>query len=106
MSQNQNKLTQYLHLSEKEIQTLKAKFASPDRGRGSEAEEGVAFLEHLLAKFNEHIAKGGKILLITLTKKSSEEVTNFLVSKGYKAFYLHSEVATMDRREIIKKLKS
>ncbi len=41
-----------------------------------------------------------------MTKKSSEEVTNFLVSKGYKAFYLHSEIDTMQRREIIKKLKT
>lgn len=64
-----------------------------------------AFLEHLLKKMDEHIAKKGKILLLTLTKKSSEEVTNFLISKWYKAFYLHSEIATTDRREIIKKLK-
>ncbi|MEI6774459.1 MAG: hypothetical protein WCL18_06845 [bacterium] len=40
-----------------------------------------AFLEHLLNKLNEHIAKKGKVLLLTLTKKSSEEVTNFLVSQ-------------------------
>jgi excinuclease ABC subunit B len=65
-----------------------------------------AFLEHLLGKLNEHIAVQGKCLILTLTKKSSEEVTNFLVSKGYKAFYLHSEIATFDRREIIKKLKT
>lgn len=65
-----------------------------------------AFLEHLLAKLNDHIALEGKCLIITLTKKSSEEVTNFLVSKWYKAFYLHSEIATIDRREIIKKLKT
>ena len=65
-----------------------------------------AFLEHLLNKLNEHIAKKGKVLLLTLTKKSSEEVTNFLVSKWYKAFYLHSEIATFDRWEIIKKLKT
>lgn len=88
-----DKLPQYLQLSAEEILQKK------------ESPEQEAFLEHLLKKFDEHIAKGGKILLITLTKKSSEEVTNFLVSKGYKAFYLHSEVATMDRREIIKKLK-
>lgn len=67
---------------------------------------GDAFLDHMLKKFDEHIWKWGKILLITLTKKSSEEITNFLVSKWYKAFYLHSEVETMDRREIIKKLKT
>ncbi|HCB51937.1 TPA: hypothetical protein DEP21_05245 [Patescibacteria group bacterium] len=65
-----------------------------------------AFLEHLLKKMDEHIAQKGKILLLTLTKKSSEEVTNFLVSKGYKAFYLHSEINTFDRWEIIKKLKT
>jgi len=64
------------------------------------------FLQHLLAKVDHHISQGGKILILTLTKKSSEEVTNFLVAKWYKAFYLHSEIATMDRREIIKKLKT
>jgi len=65
-----------------------------------------AFLEHLLKKLDEHISKNGKVLLLTLTKKSSEEVTNFLVSKWYKAFYLHSEIATIDRREIIQKLRT
>ncbi len=65
-----------------------------------------AFLDHMLKKLDEHIAKKGKVLLLTLTKKSSEEVTNFLISKWYKAFYLHSEIATMDRREIIKKLRT
>lgn len=65
-----------------------------------------AFLEHLLNKLNEHIAKKGKVLILTLTKKSSEEVTSFLISKWYKAFYLHSEIATIDRWEIIKKLRT
>lgn len=65
-----------------------------------------AFLEHLLKKLDDHIAKKWKVLLLTLTKKSSEEVTNFLISKWYKAFYLHSEIATTDRREIIKKLRT
>ena len=72
----------------------------------SNSEPGDAFLDHMLKKFDEHIAKWGKILLITLTKKSSEEITNFLISKWYRAFYLHSEVQTMDRWEIIKKLKT
>lgn len=65
-----------------------------------------AFLEHLLWKLDEHIAKWWKSLILTLTKRSSEEITNFLISKWYKAFYLHSEIATIDRREIIKKLKT
>ena len=66
----------------------------------------LPFIDHLLWKLDEHIAKKWRVLLLTLTKKSSEEITNYLVSKGYKAFYLHSEIATMDRWEIIKKLKT
>ncbi|MDR0860642.1 MAG: UvrB/UvrC motif-containing protein [Candidatus Peribacteria bacterium] len=96
MPNYQKKLSQYLQLDQSSLDC----FARND-GKSQDA-----FLPHLLKKFDEHIAKNGKILLITLTKKSSEEVTNFLVSKGYKAFYLHSEVATMDRWEIIKKLKA
>jgi excinuclease UvrABC helicase subunit UvrB len=64
------KLSRYLQLSEKELEKLT-----------NSSTEQASFLDHLLHKFDEHIAKGGKILLITLTKKSSEEVTNFLVSK-------------------------
>lgn len=65
-----------------------------------------AFLEHLFAKIDLHISQWGKILLLTLTKKSSEEITNFLLSRGYKAYYLHSEIATIERWEIIKKLRT
>ena len=65
-----------------------------------------AFLEHLLDRIKFHITKWWKILLITLTKKSSEEVTSFLISQGFKAFYLHSEIAAIDRWEIIKKLRT
>jgi len=89
-----NQLSQFMWKLPQEINDL------------SESESGEAFLDHMLKKFDEHISKWWKILLITLTKKSSEEITNFLVSKWYKAFYLHSEVQTMDRWEIIKKLKT
>lgn len=65
-----------------------------------------AFIDHMFAKIDEHISQKWRVLILTLTKKSSEEITNFLVEKWYRAFYLHSEIATIDRREIIKKLKS
>jgi excinuclease ABC subunit B len=64
------------------------------------------FIDHLFSKINQHIQKGGRILILTLTKRSAEEITNFFVSRGYKAYYLHSEIDTIDRWEIIKKLKS
>lgn len=89
-----NQLSNFLQKTPDEIEEL------------SISNSGDAFLDHMLKKFDEHINKWWKILLITLTKKSSEEITNFLVSKWYKAFYLHSEVETMDRWEIIKKLKT
>ena len=89
-----NQLSQFMQKSPSKLEEL------------SDSKSGDAFLDHMLKKFDEHISKWGKILLITLTKKSSEEITNFLVSKWYKAFYLHSEVETMDRWEIIKKLKT
>lgn len=71
-----------------------------------DANQNIPFLEHLFGKIDSHISLWWRILLLTLTKKSSEEITNFLVSHGYKAYYLHSEVATMDRWDIIKKLRS
>jgi excinuclease ABC subunit B len=64
------------------------------------------FIDHMLAKIDATIARGDRALILTLTKKSSEEVTNYMLSKGYKTFYLHSEIDTIDRREIIKKLKT
>lgn len=71
-----------------------------------DASQNIPFLEHLFTKIDAHISSWWRILLLTLTKKSSEEITNFLVARGYKAYYLHSEIATMDRRDIIKKLRS
>ena len=64
------------------------------------------FLEHLFGKIDYHISKQGKILILTLTKKSAEEISQFFVSKGYKTYYLHSEIGTIDRWEIIKKLRT
>ncbi len=64
------------------------------------------FLDHMLMKIDEQIAKGWKTLIISLTKKSAEEVSNLLVSKWYKAFYLHSEIDTLQRYEIIKYLRT
>lgn len=63
------------------------------------------FMEHMLGKVDDTIAKGMRVLLLAITKRSSEEITNFLLSNGYKAYYLHSEVETIDRWEIIQKLK-
>lgn len=68
--------------------------------------QGVGFMEHMMAKVDSTIARWDRVLLLAITKRSSEEITNFLLSNGYKAYYLHSEVETIDRWEIIQKLKT
>ncbi len=65
-----------------------------------------SFFDHMLLKLNEHIKKWWKCLIITTTKKSAEEISNLLLEKGYKAYFLHSEIDTLERFEIIKKLRT
>lgn len=74
--------------------------------KNKEEADWTEFIDHLLGKIDYNIKNNWRILLLTLTKKSSEEITNFLVSKWYKAYYLHSEISTIERWEIITKLKT
>jgi len=64
------------------------------------------FFDHMLQKIDEHNKKWWRSLIITTTKRSAEEVANLLVEKWYKAYFLHSEIDTLERFEIIKKLRS
>lgn len=64
------------------------------------------FFDHIIYKLNEHIKKNGRSLIITTTKRSAEELSNLLLEKGYKAYFLHSEIDTLERFEIIKKLRA
>jgi len=64
------------------------------------------FFDHMLMKIKEHTSKWWRCLIITTTKKSAEEVANVLLEKGYKAYFLHSEIDTLERFEIIKKLRT
>lgn len=47
----------------------------------------------------------GKILLTTLTKKMSEDLTDYLIAQGIKTAYLHSEIKTLERVQIINELR-
>ncbi len=64
------------------------------------------FFDHMLLKIKEHKEKNGRILIITTTKRSAEEVANLLLEKWHKAYFLHSEIDTLERFEIIKKLRN
>jgi excinuclease ABC subunit B len=60
----------------------------------------------LLENINLAIKKGFRCLVTTLTKKLAEEFTEYLSKKKVKARYLHSEIDTLDRTEIIRQLRA
>ena len=51
------------------------------------------------------IARGDRVLITTLTKKLAEELSEFLADQGVKTRYLHSEIQTLERSEIIRELR-
>nr|WP_238941930.1 excinuclease ABC subunit UvrB [Bacillus sp. REN10] len=62
-------------------------------------------IDDLLAEIQERIEKNERVLVTTLTKKMSEDLTDYLKDIGIKVQYLHSEVKTLERIEIIRDLR-
>ncbi|MFA6237454.1 MAG: excinuclease ABC subunit UvrB [Bacteriovorax sp.] len=62
-------------------------------------------VDDLLAEARKVIKKGQRILVTTLTKKLAEELTKYFASSGLKVRYLHSEIDTLERMEIIRDLR-
>jgi excinuclease ABC subunit B len=62
-------------------------------------------VDDCLAEIRTHVAKGGRVLVTTLTKKLSEELTNYLNDLDVKAKYLHSDIDTLERVQIIHGLR-
>ena len=62
-------------------------------------------IDDLIAEINERIEKNERVLVTTLTKKMSEDLTDYLKEIGIKVQYLHSEVKTLERIEIIRDLR-
>ncbi len=62
-------------------------------------------IDHLVGEIYKRIEQGERVLITTLTIKMSEELTNYLKEMGLKVAYLHSEVKTLERIEIIRDLR-
>lgn len=62
-------------------------------------------VEDLMEEIRQTISKGFRVLVTTLTKKMSEDLTEYLLDMGYKVNYLHSEIKTLERIEIIRDLR-
>ncbi|SFH71740.1 Excinuclease ABC subunit B [Selenomonas ruminantium] len=63
-------------------------------------------IDDLLAEIKIRIAKDERVLVTTLTKKMAENLTDYLKETGIKVRYLHSDIATIERAEIIHDLRA
>ncbi|MBR2047883.1 MAG: excinuclease ABC subunit UvrB [Oscillospiraceae bacterium] len=62
-------------------------------------------IDDLIGEINARTAKNERVLVTTLTKKMAEDLTTYLTKAGIRVRYMHSEVAAMERMEIIRDLR-
>lgn len=62
-------------------------------------------IEDLVGEINQRVAKNERVFITTLTKKMSEDLTDYLKELDIKVKYLHSEIKTLERTEIIRDLR-
>ena len=62
-------------------------------------------VDDLLEEIRLHVAKSGRVLVTTLTKRMSEDLTDYLTGFGVRVRYLHSDIAAVERVEIIRGLR-
>jgi excinuclease ABC subunit B len=62
-------------------------------------------VDDLLGEINKRTARGERVLVTTLTKRMAEDLSDYLLEMGVKVHYLHSEVHTIERTEILRDLR-
>ena len=62
-------------------------------------------IDDLLHEIRERVAKNERVLVTTLTKKMAEDLTDYLLEQGVRVRYLHSEVDTLRRVELLRELR-
>jgi excinuclease ABC subunit B len=62
-------------------------------------------IDDLMAAINERIERGDRVLVTTLTKKMAEDLTDYLLEMGLRVRYLHSNIDTIERIEILRDLR-
>ncbi|MBE0415342.1 MAG: excinuclease ABC subunit UvrB [Dehalococcoidia bacterium] len=62
-------------------------------------------IDDLMEQIKAHIARGERCLVTTLTKRMAEELADYLKEMGIKTHYLHSEIETLERVEILRDLR-
>ncbi|MHC4243360.1 MAG: excinuclease ABC subunit UvrB, partial [Planctomycetota bacterium] len=62
-------------------------------------------IQHLLSEVEKRVKVGERTLVTTLTKRMAEDLSGFIAKKGFKCRYLHSEIDTFERIEILRALR-
>jgi len=62
-------------------------------------------VDHLLGEVRTDVAQGGRVLITTLTKRMAEDLSEYYHDLGIKVRYLHSDIKTLERAEIIRDLR-
>lgn len=70
-----------------------------------EVRKTLGQIDDLLFEIKDRIKKNERVMIVTLTVKMAEDLTNFLKEKGLKVAYLHHETKTLERTEIIYQLR-
>jgi len=85
---------------------LKGDFeSSPPFNKGGPGGISVGQVDDLLHEVRETVARGERVLVTTLTKRMSEELTNYYRELGVRIKYLHSDIVTIERMQIIRDLR-
>ena len=62
-------------------------------------------MQHLMAEAKKTIEQGDRVLITTLTKRMAEDLADFLVKEGFRVRYMHSEIDSLDRIELMRQLR-
>ena len=62
-------------------------------------------IDDLIGEVNKEVAKKNKVLITTLTKRMAEDLTRYMSEVGIRVKYLHSDIDTLERQEIIRDLR-
>ena len=62
-------------------------------------------IDDLIGEVNKEVEKGNKILITTLTKRMAEDLTDYMKDVGIRVRYLHSDIDTLERAEIIRDMR-
>ncbi|MEK7624949.1 MAG: helicase-related protein, partial [Patescibacteria group bacterium] len=79
-------------------------FSSKEKAR-MRSSTGLSQIEDLIIRIEERVKNNERVLVTTLTKKMAEDLTDYLKEKKIKVAYLHSDISTLDRIEVIMNLR-